>query len=270
MSHTIVSFLCLAAACLVMAGCATAPSTDRAQKSYIPLAATHADIGFTLTSGSRRDLGCDGDANCPAAAANPLATRFSRQVLRVAAILQGSALLAYPDMASRVPGMADGRFDVYVVDGDTPCATSSSNGRIALCAELGAGEPHDDWMAFVIAREMGHVIARHHEENSTASILTSVLMNIIIPGSSLLKSALSAGASGVAAKSKRDVQAREADAIARKLLQAAGVRLGDVALALLVAPVLLDDGAWSKEFRNSAEQLVAAAAQPQLAVAALR
>lgn len=206
--------LVAAVACLGIAGCATVQTEGRARMIDMPLASTHADIAFTMTTGSRHSAGCDGSVNCPAAADTEAAARFAVQVRRVAGSLQTGARHLYPDLAQRVPGLVDSRFDVYVVDGDELGSVSSANGRIALNAAFGVRLPYDDWMAFVIAREMGHVIARHHEENSAAGIATSVIMNILIPGSSLLKTLMSAGGSEIAAQSKRDVQGMEADAIA--------------------------------------------------------
>ena len=236
----------------------------------MPLASAHADIAFTITSGSRQDATCEENTICPTQADRDGATRFALQVQRISGALQKGAQYLYPDLAQRVPGLVGGRFDVYVVDDDEPGSVSSANGRIALNAALGVRQPYDDWMAFVIAREMGHVIARHHEENSSAGIATSVIMNILIPGSSLLKSLVSAGGSGIAAKSKRDVQAIEADVIALDLLQAAGFRLHDIYLTLLLEPVSLDDGAWSISFRASSDNLIAQVRSSEFAVALVK
>lgn len=208
-----------------------------------------------MTTGSRKTVACDENTNCPTQADKD-AIRFDLQVQRIAGVLQNGAEYLYPDLAQRIPGLEGSRFDVYVVDGDEPGSSSSANGKIALNAVLGAWQPYDDWLAFVIAREMGHVIARHHEENSAASITTSVVMNFLIPGSSLLKGVLSTGGAGIAGRSKRDVQALEADAIALSLLKAAGFRLRDVSLSLLAAPAMLDDGLWSQNFRKSSDNLL--------------
>ena len=196
--------------------------------------------------------------------------RFPLQVERIAGVLQKGAESLYPDLAQRVPDLVDGRFDVYIVEGDQPGSASSANGRIALNAALGARQPYDDWMAFVIAREMGHVIARHHEENSAAGIATSVIMNVLIPGSSLLKALISAGGSEIAAKSQRGVQALEADAIAFELLQAAGFRLRNIYLTLLIEPALLDDGSWSEGLRVSSGRLLAEVRRSEFSVATAR
>lgn len=231
----------------------------REQMIGIPLASIHSDLGFTIGGSYRQDPACNSNGVCLAPAAAESVERFALQVERVAAVLQEGAQALYPDLALRVPGLMQNRFDVYVVAGDEPGSTSSANGRIALNAALGPLAPYDEWLAFVIAREMGHVIARHHEENSAASIATSVILNILLPGSSLLKSAISAGGAGIAAGSKRDVQAPEADAIAIELLTAAGYRLEEVALALRVGPVPAGNGNWPQNFRSSATTLRAEA-----------
>lgn len=262
--------LLVVAACLGMAGCATVSTDGRSRIIDMPLASTHADISFTVTTGSRWSEACKEKAGCTTQADADAATRFALQVEQVAAVLQKGAETLYPDLAQRVPDLVDSRFDVYIVDGDQPGSASSANGRIALNAALGVRQPYDDWVAFVIAREMGHVIARHHEENSAAGLATSVIMNVLLPGSSLLKTLISAGGSEIAAKSQRDVQALEADAIALELLQAAGFRLRDISLALRIEPALLDEGPWSTSFRESSINVLAALRRSAFAVAALR
>lgn len=127
-----------------------------------------------LTTGSRQHAACAEKSACASrgdAVASTL-TPFAAQVQRVAGVLQHGARGLYPDLALRIPGLADRGFDVYVAAGDEPGSVSSASGRIALNAALGVLQPYDDWLAFVIAREMGHVIARHHEENSSVSIAT--------------------------------------------------------------------------------------------------
>lgn len=195
----------------------------------------------------------------PGGAVAPALTPFAAQVRRVAAVLRYGTRELYPNLAQRISGLGNGGFDVHVVAGDEPGSGSSASGRIALNAALGVVQPYDDWLAFVIAREMGHVTARHHEENSSASIAVSVVMNILLPGSGLLKSAASTIGSELAVGSKHDGQAREADEIALKLLQAAGFSLHHVALSLAIAPAGLDEGFWSQGFRKSSGKLIVGA-----------
>lgn len=269
MSRAVFPQFLVAATCLGLTACATAPAENRSRIVDVPLASTHADIAFSITTGSRQRAPCEDSANCPAQSEMEPAMRFALQVQRVAGALQDGAQYLYPDLAQRAPGLVDSRFDVYVVEGDEPGSASSANGRVALNAALGKWQPYDDWLAFVIAREMGHIIARHHEENSAASIATSMLMNVLVPGSSLLKSLISAGGSQIASISKRDVQRQEADKIAFDLLKASGYRMRDVSLSLLTATAALDDGQWSRSFRKSSETLLADALNSEIAVASL-
>lgn len=257
----------LVGACLAMVGCAMTPSGERARVMDMPFAAAYSDIAFTVTSAARTSLSCAGLVDCPSEGGRAAALRFSRQALRVAALLERGAQGLYPDLARRLPAR---HFEVYVVAVDAPGSASCANGRVALNAGLAMGQPDDDWLAFVIAREMGHVIARHHEENSTAVIATSLIFNLVVPGGGLLKSLVSAGSSSLAATSRRDVQAMEADAIAFRLLAAAGFRLRDVSRSLLKAPLALDDGAWSQRFRASSGNLAAEVRRTEFAVASLK
>ncbi len=104
---------------------------------------------------------------------------------------------------------------------------------------------------------MGHIVAGHHDTNSGASILVSVVMNLIIPGSGLIKSALSFAGSQMAAETNRDKQIKEADEVAMKLLEAAGFTGKSVALNLRLYPLAedADKGSWAKAFRISARNL---------------
>lgn len=268
MSPAQVKVVLVAAACLGIASCMTVPAEDRARLFDSPLVSAHSEIAFAITTGSRQGERCGAEASCPTPAEAAAAMSFARQVQRVSDALQVGARYLYPDLQRRAPGLVAGRFEVYVVDGEEPGSASSANGKIALNAGFAAWQPYDDWLAFVIAREMGHVIGRHHEENSVASIAASVLLNVFIPGSSFMKSAISAGGAGIAARSKAGVQARAADTIALSLLKAAGFRLRNVSIALLTAPVVLDGGEWSNNFRASSDYLLAEARRTEFAVAA--
>lgn len=44
--------------CLSMAGCATAPTENRARIIDVPLASTYSDIAFTLTTSARQGTPC--------------------------------------------------------------------------------------------------------------------------------------------------------------------------------------------------------------------
>lgn len=252
---------------LCLAACTLAPVVDRPRIVDVPLAGVQSDLEFSITSASRADMSCAENSACSAESGRGGVRSFAMEVERIAGALQKGALKQYPEPAWCSARSVGGCFDVYIVEGDEPGSSSSANGRIALHAALGRWRAYDGVLAFVIAREMGHVIARHHEENSSVSIATSVLLNIFMPVSGLFKSLMSIGGARLAATSNRDVQAMEADAIAFNLLEASGFRPKDVARGLLMVPVSLDESSWSKSFRKSSNKYVLAVRTSESAVA---
>lgn len=254
---------------MVIAGCASAPPGQRLRIVDIPLAARQADLIFTITSGTRLKISCDSPGECRNAQSDEVRRRFILQVERIANTLQQGALKRYPDLAQRSPSLAGGHFDVHVVTGNDPGSDSSPSGRIAINEAFATWQADDGFVAFVIAREMGHVIARHDEENSSSSMIASLLLNIILPGSGIVKSAISTIGSRIVSISKREEQATEADGIAHNLLKASNFPLSEVARSLLITSASLDDGGWSKGFRKSSELLVADSRAAEIAAVAV-
>ncbi len=257
--------IAIAACGMSIAGWAWAQADEPQTGAASTLASTHSDLAFMLLNGPRHEADC-AEGACPARSATGAAA-LTLQVRRVAERLRRGASTVYPDLPQRIPGFARDGFDIYVAKGDKPGSASSASGKIALSASFDALQPYDDWLAFVIAREMGHVIARHHEENSGLGMITSLVMNLILPGSSLLKSAASAAGSSIASGLKRGQQVAEADTIALGLLEAAGFQLHDVSLSLRVAASRLDAGGWSQELQNSTTTVVFAARAAKRAAA---
>ncbi len=242
-------------AAMSMAGCASGPA-DSARFTDLPLASAYSNLSYSVMSGSREGASCVAGASCQTQSDGTVDVRFIQQVQRVADTLQKGAQKLYPDLAQRVPKLANGRFDVYVVEGGEPGSASSGNGRIVLTSALGYWQSYEEWLAFVIAREMGHVIAQHNSQNTSNSIVATVIMNVIVPGSSLLKNVASASGSSIASTRNRDEQVREADAIAFALLEASGYHLRTVSRSLMRAPVMPDVGLWASDFRNSFDSLI--------------
>ncbi len=220
------------------------------------LPSLHSDIKFSVFAPARLE-------GASAAAPNA-ALDLTRQINRVSTGLQQAAHGLYGSKMKTL-----GAFDVYVADSAEAETLSSATGKIALYAGIAQLAPSDEWLAFVIAREMGHVLAGHHDDNSAASIITSVIMNLIIPGSSLLKSAVSLVSSQTAAAAGGERQVHEADEIGLRLLEAAGYRLGGLAQALTAGPSAerLGAGSWARTFQQSASNIQARAAETAPALA---
>lgn len=224
----------------------TSTVLDRASAKVVPasVAALHADLKFSVTTPARAAAGDD---------AAPVAM-LTRQAQRLVPALEAAAHGLHPAMMDRI-----GKFDVYATESTDVETHSSSTGKVALHAGLAPLQLTDDALAFVIAREMGHVLAGHQEDNSTASLVTSVVMNLLLPGSGLLKSALSMATSEAVSAAGGERQVREADEIAVRLLETAGYRMRDLrlSLALDASDVRMGDGSWAKSFRTSAAAIMA-------------
>ena len=212
----------------------------------------HSDIQFSVLSAPREQVG----NGAPDAA-------FQEQVKRISGSLEVAARGLYPDAVKHI-----GSFDVYVAQSQDLSTMSSGTGKIAVNAGFATLKPTDDWMAFVIAREMGHVVTGHHDNNAGASIAVSILMNILVPGSGLIKSAISFAGSQVASASGRDKQIKEADDAALKLLEAAGYTTKAVALNLRLNPISeqVSTTSWANAFRISSARLTGIPLVPASAV----
>ena len=223
-------------------------AAPEAKSSSLP--SLHSDLKFSVFAPARLDTSSVNPADA--------ALDLKQQIIRVSAGLQQAAHGLYGSKMKTL-----GAFDVYVADSAEAETLSSATGKIALYAGLAQLTPSDEWLAFVIAREMGHVLAGHHDDNSAASIITSVIMNLIVPGSSLLKSAVSLVSSQTAAAAGAERQVREADEIGLRLLEAAGYRLRGLAQTLAAGPAAerLGSGSWARAFQQSASGIQARAAE---------
>ncbi|HTD89193.1 MAG TPA: M48 family metalloprotease [Burkholderiales bacterium] len=258
----------LAACSLMAAGCATSQISGREQFAGLPFGvqAAHADFKFALTT-SRRLESTETAPSVGASNAVDQLNAFIAQVRRVVRRLQVAAPTVYPHLVAGPPSKSSSSrvdvFEVFVVDSSSPGTASSASRKIAINAALGRIEASDDVVAFIVAREMGHVIARHSEESSAASLATSVLMNLVIPGGGLLKMVVSFAGSQLAADSKREEKRQEADAIALALLKEAGYERSEL-MRGLTAPLHVaalsgqgEENSWAADLRSSAAWLLA-------------
>lgn len=217
--------------------------TDAPRPVAASLTALHSDLKFSVVTGTRADVANDDSSS---------AGLLARQTKRLVPSLETAARGLYPEMMARIT-----QFDVYVAHSADVETRSSPTGKIAINSALGNLRLTDDALAFVIAREMGHVLGSHHEDNSAASLLTSIIMNLLIPGSSLIKSAISMASSEIASSSGSERQVKEADEIAVRLLETAGYRMNNLALGLATVSADGNTGSWARSFHQSAGNITA-------------
>ena len=138
-------------------------------------------------------------------------------------------------------------------------------GRRTLESGLGGRDPTDIRIAFLIAREMGHVIARHAEENSGASIAVSAL-GLLVPGMNVVARFVASRVGASAVKGSWAIeQEREADDIALELLSHTGLSVLAVSLALGSGgeQAGIPDDEWGARYRESMQRIAQIAAAEQ-------
>lgn len=260
---------CIAAVSVVSWGCASSPLGQRTRVVELPLAAAQADLEFALRTEARSELMCKIERHCPDPVPSDAQRQFAGQVQRVGSALAVGALARYPAWVARLPGRSGGPFSIALVTGDGAASMSSADGRIAVNAALAEHAPDDRVVAFILAREMSHVLARHHAENASTGFFVSAFLNAVLPGSGIVKALLAAGGSRLATVRNAPAQAREADTMARELLTASGYRLRDVATSVAAARWPEDGDLWSAQFKASSAGLLAVVQQDDAALAAL-
>lgn len=214
------------------------------------------------------------DAECEAAKV------FERQVAQIGRRLARAARET-DGLPADMP-----EFQFLVPAKDEQGTLSSTSGSIVVFDGLRRLELDEPALAFVVAREMGHVLSGHHEENSATSLIISVVATVALPVttvlrggyatlSSLMTALTTTSASATVATTAaslagnrivkglyRSDQLREADTVALKLLHRAGWTPMEVADALHFAQPRLGDEGWLGELRLSKTRLDSITAGP--------
>jgi hypothetical protein len=205
---------------------------------------------------------------------------FEMRVARLGKRLADKAFELYPDLRERI-----GRFEFVTSDKAEPGTTSNASGTVVVFSGTRALELSDPALAFILAREMGHVIGRHHNENTATRIIVSVLAQVLLPVSGLFHAlALLQGASSAAAASatmatatagsflgSRAViatywpqQLAGADTIALTVLARLGYDPQETADALAEAEQrLAGDSSWPQDLRASSGHVAQIAQGPR-------
>ena len=257
-------------ACALLAGCAAAPG-DSALVAPPPVADAYSkvDLQIALATARGEENRCV-ESECDARA------DFDQRVALLGGELGAAAARQYPELATRVP-----RFEFSVADKSEPATLSTADGKIVVFRPVSGFTPRDPALAFVLAREMGHVIARHHERNTGLGLAVSALVQVLFPVigvTQLFANALpvaaagaGVGASGAAnasvntagslavsravVASYRPQQIDEADAIALKLLAQLGYDAGSVGAAFDAPELGTPDSGWMSALRKSVEKI---------------
>ncbi|OHC70671.1 MAG: hypothetical protein A2045_12655 [Rhodocyclales bacterium GWA2_65_20] len=246
--------------CLMLSGCAATSDHGRMQfvaPQGVGIAYSEVEMQAQLAMGA--DASCQGK-DCEAAVA------FRREVRQLGARLVMAVGELAPELNTAVPP-----FYIWVPAKSDQGTLSSAAGNVAVfdgLREVGFDEPA---LAFLIAREMGHVLGRHHEENTAASVFFSVAAALVLPVANLIRGAAAAipatttltatttVASMAGSRILRDTykpdQLREADMLALRIMVRAGWTPAEVADALQAAEPRIQDEGWMSELLVSKARL---------------
>lgn len=252
-------------ASMLLGACSTSPQGRMQVTVPSSVSAVHSEVGMRLNLISAVDIPspCAG-VECK------LDRAFDQRVLRLGTRLAQAAFEIHPDLTERFS-----QFEFVIADKAEPGSASSAAGTVVIFRGVQKLRLDEEALAFLIAREMGHVISRHHDENSATSILFSIAAQVLLPvtnlirGSAALIQTASAAAtastvstaasfigSRIAIESYKLDQLHEADAVAMDLLASLGWNRGEVAIALAASTQVIGDDGWSKDLRVSARGVV--------------
>ena len=101
---------------------------------------------------------------------------FDARVQQLGAQLSAAAYAQYPPLKKRLPS-----FVFSVADKKEAGSASNARGKVVLFRGLQQLTLSDDALSFVMAREMAHVIGKHHNKNTSTKLIISALATILFP-----------------------------------------------------------------------------------------
>lgn len=237
----------------LLGACATTTPGGRSQLSAPdPISSVYSSLDLSLTLASLASIttSCEG-LQCQ------VDKGFERQVARLGTRLAESAYETYPDLKQRIP-----KFNFMVAEKMEGGSSSDASGTIVIYRGVRKASLEEETLAYLIAGEMGRVIARHHDEKSAATILSSLLAQILLAPANLARgvaflASSTAGAFGknLVTSGAAEERLKEADAIALELLSRQGWSDTEIAESLLDYSNRLGNDSWSSEVKLTAIRL---------------
>lgn len=262
------------AICTILGACASNPHSERAQLTAPTfVSAVYSDTSLRLMLAvAPNALGACEQSACPDRVA------FDQRVAETGARLSEAAFRLYPQLADRIPG-----FRFSVEDKADPATASTANGLVVVMRGASSLAPDDETLAFLMAREIGHVVAGHHEETTGASLVVSALSTLFLPVANVAKvlgtlfSGVSTAAASVSvtaasfagsralAEAYRPRQREEADDIAVELLVERGFDGGAIARGFARVDLSAPPTRWVGDLRASVQRIALQAARAEAA-----
>lgn len=255
----------------VLGGCATSNPREKAGGGVLSAAsAMHSSFDMNVSLMFTADKRDCGDTECDAAA------YFDQRVEAIGQRLAAATFEHYPELSKRFE-----KFEFVVADKYDSGTKSNGAGSIVVLRgveRLGLDDPS---LAFVMAREMAHVVAGHHEDNMLTSIAISIFAQLVMPvfnfargaaaiassspaASTMLTSAASMAGTQAIRANLRPGQLRQAEELGMEILVLSGYDAKAVvdSLHARVADFPLEED-WVLELRGSVSRIAKMATGPQ-------
>jgi Zn-dependent protease with chaperone function len=242
----------LLVAALLNACASTAPGGRSQLSAPAPLGSLYSslDLNLTLASLSGVSVPCAG-VQCE------VDKGFERQVERIGTRLAESAYSTYPDLRLRVP-----QFRFVVAEKTEGGSTSDASGTIVIYRGVRKAPLEEETLAYLMASEMSHVIAGHHEEKSATAFWSSLLVHVLLSPANLARGVAFLASSTASTFGKKLMSSgadadrlKEADVIALALLKRQGWADQDVSDSLRGYADRLGHDAWAGEVRRMSGRL---------------
>lgn len=254
----------------------TAVQADENEQAIVPdsISNIYSDVDMRVRLATKPNAAPCEVENCS------LNQAFDDRIQQLGTQLSTAAFLVYPTLKKRVP-----QFTFNVVDKKDPGVASNGAGKVVLFRGLQQLELTDDALSFIMAREMGHVIGKHHTKNTFTKLIISALASVAFPAlavigassaaaqattaTTLLTSAASTATSmvgfEVALAKMKPNQLVESDEIALKLLSNQDWDMCSVANILQFDNDQSENG-WTKDLQVSGDYLQKIVNQDELAL----
>ena len=107
---------------------------------------------------------------------------FDHRVAELGPQIARAAFDAYPEFGCQLNGL-----EFVVADKKDAATISTALGRIVVFRGVEQIAYTDAALAFILAREVGHVVAQHHEHNAAYGLFVSGLAHLLLPVTTLAK-----------------------------------------------------------------------------------
>ncbi|MBM3345306.1 MAG: hypothetical protein FJY55_02220 [Betaproteobacteria bacterium] len=262
--------------CTFLGACAANPHNKRARlaaPTFVSAVYSDTSLRLMLAVTPNAEGACQQSVSPDHAA-------FDRRVAETGARLSEVAFRTYPQLADRVAA-----FRFSVEEKVEPATASTANGLVVVMRGASKLAPDDETLSFLLAREIGHVVAQHHEETTGTSLVVSALSTLFLPVANVAKylgtlfsgvstpaasvsvTVASFAGSRVLAESYRPRQLEEADDIAVALLQRHGIDPGSIARHFSRVDLSTPQTRWVSELSASVQRVAFLAARAEAAKA---